>query len=79
MLAAAGQPGGGVGHWEKARKVNCKGEDVKIEPDSPLADAQWIKHRVGLAKQALPNGYCGLPIQKRCPHANALLTELTGV
>jgi len=58
-------------HWEKARKVNCKGEDVKIEPESPLADAQWVKHRVGLAKQALPNGYCGLPIQKRCPHANA--------
>lgn len=58
-------------HWERARKVNCKGEEVTIEPDSPLADAQWVKHRVGLAKQALPNGYCGLPIQKRCPHANA--------
>src|ERR1700752_2256607 len=27
---------------------------------------------------ALPNGYCGLPLQKSCPHANALLTELTG-
>jgi integrase len=60
-------------HWERARKVNCEGEDVKIEPDSPLADAQWVKHRVGLAKQALPNGYCGLPIQKACPHANACL------
>jgi hypothetical protein len=24
--------------------------------------------------QALPNGYCGLPVQKTCPHANACLT-----
>lgn len=23
---------------------------------------------------ALPNGYCGLPIQQSCPHANACLT-----
>jgi hypothetical protein len=59
--------------WERARKVNCQGEEVTIEPESPLADAQWVKHRVGLAKQALPNGYCGLSIQKRCPHANACL------
>jgi integrase len=57
--------------WERARKVNVRGEEVKIEADSPLADAQWVKHRVGLATQALPNGYCGLPIQKSCPHANA--------
>jgi integrase len=66
-------------HWEQARKVDIKGEEVRLEPDSPLADAQWIKHRVGLATQALPNGYCGLPIQQRCPHANALLTELTSL
>ncbi|MFJ9675261.1 hypothetical protein ACIRP5_31265 [Streptomyces sp. NPDC101221] len=24
--------------------------------------------------QALPNGYCGLPVQGTCPHANACLT-----
>jgi ferredoxin len=24
--------------------------------------------------QALPNGFCGLPVQKTCPHANACLT-----
>lgn len=23
---------------------------------------------------ALPNGYCGLPLQQSCPHANACLT-----
>ncbi len=27
-----------------------------------------------MATQTLPNGWCGLPIQKRCPHANACLT-----
>lgn len=27
-----------------------------------------------MATQTLPNGYCGLPIQKSCPHANACLT-----
>jgi integrase len=47
-------------HWERARKVNINGEEVKIEPDSPLADAQWVKHRVGLAKQALPPRLPGL-------------------
>ena len=26
------------------------------------------------ATQALPNGYCGLPVQQTCPHANACLT-----
>jgi ferredoxin len=61
-------------HWEQARKVNSRGETVAIQPDSPLAEVQWTKHRVGLATQALPNGYCGLPVQQTCPHANACLT-----
>ena len=26
------------------------------------------------ATMALPNGYCGLPLQQTCPHANACLT-----
>ncbi|MGO9752138.1 MAG: hypothetical protein ACLP22_11655, partial [Solirubrobacteraceae bacterium] len=26
------------------------------------------------AKQALPNGYCGLPLVQTCPHPNACLT-----
>jgi len=44
-----------------------------------LADATWAKDRLARAKQTLPNGYCGLPLQQTCPHANALLTELIGV
>jgi ferredoxin len=27
-----------------------------------------------MATQTLANGYCGLPVQKSCPHANACLT-----
>jgi ferredoxin len=34
----------------------------------------WAKTRYGMATQTLANGYCGLPVQKSCPHANACLT-----
>ncbi|WP_433471699.1 tyrosine-type recombinase/integrase [Spirillospora sp. CA-142024] len=60
--------------WEAATKVNIKGERVALDPDGPLAQAQWAKTRYGMATQTLPNGYCGLPVQKSCPHANACLT-----
>jgi hypothetical protein len=63
-------------HWETARKVDISGQTVVIDPDGPLAEAAWAKQRLGRATQALPNGYCGLPVQKTCPHANAPLTEL---
>jgi site-specific recombinase XerD len=62
--------------WEQAVKVDINGDRIEIEPDGPLAQAQWAKTRYGLATQTLPNGYCGLPVQKSCPHANAPLTEL---
>jgi len=61
-------------HWEQARKVNIDGGAVTLDPDGPLAEAAWAKQRLGRATQALPNGYCGLPVQKSCPHANACLT-----
>jgi integrase len=61
-------------HWEQATKVNIKGEHVALDPDGPLAQAQWAKTRYDMATQTLPNGYCGLPVQKSCPHANACLT-----
>jgi integrase len=60
-------------HWEAARKIDINGH-VVLEPDGPLADAAWAKQRVGRATQALPNGFCGLPVQQTCPHANACLT-----
>jgi hypothetical protein len=61
-------------HWEAARKVNIEGMAVTLDPDGPIAEAAWAKHRVGRATQALPNGYCGLPVQQSCPHANACLS-----
>ncbi|MEN3304801.1 MAG: hypothetical protein V7603_1003 [Micromonosporaceae bacterium] len=64
-------------HWEQARKVNIDGAAVTLDPDGPLAEAAWAKQRLGRATQALPNGYCGLPIQKSCPHADACFSELT--
>ena len=60
--------------WEQATKVDVKGERVALDPDGPLGQAQWAKTRYGLATQTLPHGYCGLPVQKSCPHANACLT-----
>jgi hypothetical protein len=64
-------------HWEAARKVNAHGETVTLDPAGALAEAAWAKQRIGRATQALPNGYCGLPVVQSCPHANAPLTELT--
>ncbi|MCV7277866.1 tyrosine-type recombinase/integrase [Mycolicibacter arupensis] len=61
-------------HWERARKVDIHGHTVNIDADSPLADAQWAKQHLARATMALPNGYCGLPLQQTCPHANACLT-----
>jgi integrase len=60
--------------WEQATKVNIRGERIDIDPDGPLAQAAWAKTRYAMATQSLPHGYCGLPVQKSCPHANACLT-----
>lgn len=62
-------------HWEAARKIDIAGQPVVVDPDGPLAEAAWAKQRLGRATQALPNGFCSLPVQKTCPHANAPLTE----
>ena len=61
-------------HWEKARKVDAAGQPVRISPDGPLGDAAWAGHHLSRATQALPNGYCQLPLVKTCPHANSCLT-----
>jgi integrase len=61
-------------HWERARKVNTEGQPVQLSPDGPLGDAAWSKQRLSRATQALPNGYCELPMVRTCPHANSCLT-----
>jgi len=60
--------------WERAQKINIRGEPIDTTIDGPLADGEWMKQNLARAKMALPNGYCGLPLQKSCPHANACLT-----
>lgn len=61
-------------HWEKARKVNAQGQPVQVSPGGPLGEAARAKHRLSRATQALPNGYCELPLVQTCPHANSCLT-----
>lgn len=61
-------------HWERARKVNAEGDPVQVRADGPLGDAAWAKQQLSRATQALPNGYCQLPLVKTCPHANSCLT-----
>lgn len=51
-----------------------QGRTRHLTAHGPLGRAQWAKTRYGIATQTLPNGYCGLPVQKSCPHANACLT-----
>ncbi len=60
--------------WDKARKVNAEGQPVQVRADGPLGDAASSKHRLSRATQALPNGYCELPLVRTCPHANSCLT-----
>lgn len=50
--------------WEAATKVNINGERVTLDPDGPMAQAQWAKTCYGMATQTLSNGYCGLPVQR---------------
>ncbi len=55
-------------------RVNIRGERIALPIDGPLGEAAWMKERIARAKQALPNGYCGLPLQQVCPHPNACLS-----
>jgi integrase len=60
--------------WERAQKINIRGEPVDTTIDGPLADGEWMKQNLARATMTLPNGYCVLPLQKSCPHSNACLT-----
>ncbi|PTT65105.1 tyrosine-type recombinase/integrase [Arthrobacter sp. HMWF013] len=61
-------------HWEQATKINIHGETISAGQDDTINDAAWMKENLGRVTMALPNGYCGLPLQQACPHANACLT-----
>lgn len=55
-------------------RVNIRGERIALPVDGPLGEAAWMKDRISQARQALPNGYCGLPLVQTCPHPNACLS-----
>jgi hypothetical protein len=55
-------------------RVNIAGERVVYDPAAESAEGEWMKERLARAKQTLPNGYCGRPLQQECPHPNACLT-----
>jgi site-specific recombinase XerD len=61
-----------LAHWRE--RVNIRGERIALPVDGPVAQAAWMKDRISRAKQALPNGYCGLPLVQTCPHPNACLS-----
>jgi len=61
-----------VTRWHE--RVNVRGERIALPTDGPLEQAAWMKERIARAKQALPNGYCGLPLVQSCPHPNACLS-----
>lgn len=52
-------------------RVNAAGERVALTTPLIDDDAAWLKHQFARAKQTLPDGECGLPIQQSCPHPNA--------
>jgi hypothetical protein len=55
----------------RGKIVNVTGQVVEGTTSPP--DVQWL--RKNILAQALPNGYCALPIVAGpCPHANACLT-----
>lgn len=56
------------------KRVNIIGEILPHDADSPATDAEWIKHNLARVADSLPNGYCGRPPQRDCPHPNACLT-----
>jgi integrase len=61
--------------WERfQQRINIHGELIPL-PDAPeMSNAAWALANLARAKQTLPNGYCGLPLQQTCPHPNACLT-----
>jgi hypothetical protein len=55
-------------------RVNRRGERVEVVPSGVAPDAVLLKERLSRAKQSLPNGCCGIPVQQTCPHPNACLS-----
>lgn len=61
-----------INRWHE--RVNIRGERIAVPLDGLLGEAAWMKERIARARQALPTGYCGLPLVQICPHPNACLS-----
>lgn len=57
----------------QGKMVDITGKIIHEQENVEMpADMKWLKRNI--LAQALPNGYCGLPVQQGgCPHANACL------
>ena len=54
--------------WLATReRINAAGERVALTTPVIDDDAAWLKHQLARAKQTLPDGECGLPIQQSLP------------
>jgi integrase len=61
--------------WQRfQQRVDIRGELIPLPDTGTMSDAAWALENPARAKQTLPNGYCGLPLQQTCPHPNACLT-----
>lgn len=60
--------------WAKAQLIDVHGNTVELDDNHPLSDAAWVRRGLDRAKQTLPNGYCGMPLNGPCEHANPCLT-----
>ena len=61
--------------WERfQQRINIRGELIPLPDGAAMSDAAWALANLARAKQTLPNGFCGLPLQQTCPHPNACLT-----
>lgn len=60
--------------WAKAQLIDAYGNPVDLPNEHPLAGVIWARRGLDKARQTLPNGYCGMPLNSPCEHANPCLT-----
>lgn len=54
-----------ITRWHE--RINIRGERIALPTAGPQEEAAWMKDRIAHARQALPNGYCGLPARPDLP------------
>lgn len=65
--------------WKDAQaaiRVNINGEVIPSPEDAQAETARWLRDEIVTTRtsQAVAHGWCGLPVQQQCPHANACFT-----